>query len=131
MATGGGSAGGHGAAATGIALSWRSGEGTKISSQPDALVLFNPVYDNGPKGYGHIACSRGGGLSNAQHPQGAHDCISWHQDDLIPWPRRRPIAVKAVGSPSELRGAGLRTGFLTKAARAIIADTVAEMDAFW
>ena len=24
-----------------------------VSSKPDALVLFNPVYDNGPKGYGH------------------------------------------------------------------------------
>jgi len=24
-----------------------------ISSRPDALALFNPVFDNGPKGYGH------------------------------------------------------------------------------
>ncbi|MHC4250753.1 MAG: alpha/beta hydrolase [Planctomycetota bacterium] len=29
------------------------GEDAKTSSRPDALVLFNPVYDNGPTGYGH------------------------------------------------------------------------------
>ena len=26
---------------------------TQISAVPNALVLFNPVYDNGPDGYGH------------------------------------------------------------------------------
>ena len=29
------------------------GEDAPVSSKPNALVLFNPVYDNGPKGYGH------------------------------------------------------------------------------
>ena len=54
VAAGGGSAGGHVAAATGNCPELEEpGEDTKISSQPDALVLFNPVYDNGPKGYGH------------------------------------------------------------------------------
>ena len=24
-----------------------------VSSRPDALVLFNPVFDNGPGGWGH------------------------------------------------------------------------------
>ena len=28
-------------------------ENLEISSAPDALLLFNPVYDNGPGGYGH------------------------------------------------------------------------------
>ena len=28
-------------------------EATDVSSKPNALVLFNPVYDNGPDGYGH------------------------------------------------------------------------------
>ena len=28
----------------------------KISSKPDALVLFNPVFDNGPDGFGFSAC---------------------------------------------------------------------------
>ena len=54
VAAGGGSAGGHVAAATGTVpgLDEKS-EDASISSVPDALVLFNPVYDNGPEGYGY------------------------------------------------------------------------------
>ena len=29
------------------------GEDTSVSCRPDALVLFNPVFDNGPGAYGH------------------------------------------------------------------------------
>lgn len=50
----GGSAGGHLAAAT--ALSYGFNEATDpldISPVPNALVLFNPVIDNGPGGYGY------------------------------------------------------------------------------
>ena len=51
---GGGSAGGHVAAATATLSSYEEpGEDLSISSRPNALVLFNPVYDNGPNGYGH------------------------------------------------------------------------------
>ena len=52
---GGGSAGGHVAAATGMCDGFEEeGEDLSISSKPAALLLFNPVYDNGPKtGYGH------------------------------------------------------------------------------
>ena len=54
IAAGGGSAGGHVAAATGnVSGLEEAGESTEISSKPDALLLFNPVYDNGPKGYGY------------------------------------------------------------------------------
>jgi acetyl esterase len=54
IAAGGGSAGGHVAAATGsVKLFDEPSEDTAISSRPNALVLFNPVYDNGPEGYGH------------------------------------------------------------------------------
>ena len=54
VAAGGGSAGGHVAAATGTVRGFEEpGEDTAISSKPNALVLFNPVYDNGPEGYGH------------------------------------------------------------------------------
>ncbi len=54
VAGGGGSAGGHVAAATGnLPGLEEKGEDLKVSSKPDALLLFNPVYDNGPKGYGH------------------------------------------------------------------------------
>jgi acetyl esterase len=54
LAAGGGSAGGHVAATTGTATDFNEpGEDTSISCRPNALVLFNPVFDNGPKGYGH------------------------------------------------------------------------------
>ncbi|MCH7727903.1 MAG: alpha/beta hydrolase fold domain-containing protein [Planctomycetes bacterium] len=54
IAAGGGSAGGHVAAATGnVPGLEEDGEDTTVSSKPQALLLFNPVYDNGPKGYGY------------------------------------------------------------------------------
>lgn len=54
LAAGGGSAGGHVAAAV-AALSGfnEEGEDQNVSCMPDALVLFNPVFDNGPDGYGY------------------------------------------------------------------------------
>jgi acetyl esterase/lipase len=54
IAAGGGSAGGHVAAATGILSGFEEQkEDLAVSSRPDALVLFNPVFDNGPEGYGY------------------------------------------------------------------------------
>lgn len=54
IAAGGGSAGGHVAAATGTTKGlFEKGEDTTVSAQPNALVLFNPVFDNGKGGYGH------------------------------------------------------------------------------
>ncbi|MFU8781354.1 MAG: alpha/beta hydrolase [Kiritimatiellia bacterium] len=51
---GGGSAGGHVAAATGTTNAFdEAGEDLTICAVPAALVLFNPVFDNGPGGYGH------------------------------------------------------------------------------
>ena len=54
LAAGGGSAGGHVAAATATVpgLDAKS-DNLKINCRPNALLLFNPVYDNGPGGYGH------------------------------------------------------------------------------
>lgn len=53
IAAGGGSAGGHVAAATGTLERFDVDKALDVSSVPDALVLFNPVYDNGPDGYGY------------------------------------------------------------------------------
>jgi acetyl esterase len=54
IAAGGGSAGGHVAAATATLTGFNEeGEGTSVSCRPAALVLFNPVFDNGPDGYGY------------------------------------------------------------------------------
>jgi len=49
----GGSAGGHLAAATALIDSFdESTDDLSISAKPNALILFNPVIDNGPGGYG-------------------------------------------------------------------------------
>ncbi len=54
VAAGGGSAGGQVAAAAGTLTGFdEPGEDLGVSARPDALVLFNPVFDNGPGGYGH------------------------------------------------------------------------------
>jgi acetyl esterase/lipase len=54
IAAGGGSAGGHVAAATGTVKGFEhKDEDMSISSRPNAMVLFNPVYDNSPNGYGN------------------------------------------------------------------------------
>lgn len=54
IAAGGGSAGGHVAAAVATTFGFEeAGEDSSVSYLPSALLLFNPVYDNGPKGYGH------------------------------------------------------------------------------
>jgi acetyl esterase/lipase len=53
LAAGGCSAGGHVAAATATVTAFnQKDEDTTVSCVPNALVLFNPVYDNGPDGYG-------------------------------------------------------------------------------
>ncbi len=50
----GGSAGGHLAAATATVSAFdEQGEDTSVSAVPNALVLFNPVYDNSPGQWGN------------------------------------------------------------------------------
>jgi len=54
IASGGGSAGGHLAAACGnIEGLEAKNEDLSVSSKPNALVLYNPVYDNSKRGYGY------------------------------------------------------------------------------
>lgn len=52
IAAGGGSAGGHVAASTGTLKGFEVGD-TKVSSMPQAMVLFNPVCDTSADGFGH------------------------------------------------------------------------------
>lgn len=53
IASAGGSAGGHLAAALGtIDKHDEPGEDTSISTRSNAMLLFNPVFDNGPDGWG-------------------------------------------------------------------------------
>lgn len=56
----GGSAGGHVAACTGVIQGYEQvGEDASVSSQPNAMVLFNPVLDTTAKGYGSGRFERG------------------------------------------------------------------------
>ncbi|MCP9236594.1 alpha/beta hydrolase [Lewinella sp. JB7] len=54
IAAAGGSAGGHLAATTAMIDDYNDpGDDLSVSSRPAALLLFNPVVDNGPAGYGY------------------------------------------------------------------------------
>ena len=54
IVVGGGSAGGHVAAAVAACQELEeTSPAPDTSCIPNALMLFNPVYDNGPDGYGH------------------------------------------------------------------------------
>ena len=54
IAAGGRSAGGHLAAATAFCKDFNAeGDNLALNCKPTALVLFNPVIDNGPGGFGH------------------------------------------------------------------------------
>ncbi len=53
IAAGGGSAGGHVAAAIATVSGLDEDADQSVSAVPNALVLFNPVFDNGPDGYGY------------------------------------------------------------------------------
>jgi acetyl esterase/lipase len=58
IAAGGGSAGGQIAAATALSAGFNeAGDDLSISSRPGALVLFNPVIDCGPTGFGYSLVS--------------------------------------------------------------------------
>ena len=53
IVVGGGSAGGHVAAACAMCPKIDATPESQVSALPNALILFNPVYDNGPSGFGH------------------------------------------------------------------------------
>lgn len=54
IAAGGGSAGGHLAAFTALVPGLDDpADDLSVSCRPDALLLFNPVFHNGPEGWGH------------------------------------------------------------------------------
>lgn len=57
IVVGGGSAGGHVAAASAMCPKIDATPDSEVSCIPNALVLFNPVYNNGPEGYGHSRVS--------------------------------------------------------------------------
>lgn len=108
----GGSAGAHLAAAAALvpALDDPQDE-LAISPKPNALVLFNPVFDNGPDGYGFDRCGADSGYQSISPmhniAQGAPPTIVFlgTDDSLIPVATAEAYKkqMETVGSRCELR----------------------------
>ena len=139
IAAGGGSAGGHVAAATGNCPGLEEkGENLKISSKPDALVLFNPVYDNSAKGFGHNRVKPRWKEISPMHniAKGSPPTVVFlgTKDKLIPVSTAKEYEKRlvAVGSRSELHLYKNAThGFFNKGKKGDhYPDTVAKMDDF-
>ena len=138
VAAGGGSAGGHVAAATGNCPGLEEeGENLKVSSKPDVLVLFNPVYDNSSKGYGHDRVKPRWKEISPMHNirKGAPPTIVFlgTKDKLIPVSTAQEYEKRlvAVGSRSELHlYEGATHGFFNKSKGDAYPDTVIKMDDF-
>ena len=144
IAAGGGSAGGHVAAATGTVPGLEeAGEDRAVSPVPDAMLLFNPVYDNGPKGYGHSRVKDRykeiSPMHNIRKGMPPTIVLLGTRDKLIPVATAKAFKAKmdAVGSRSELRlYEGAKHGFFNArsfkkgAAAENYVKTVQEMDRF-
>lgn len=137
MAVGGGSAGGHVAAASTYCPGFdAAGEDTSISTRADALLLFNPVADNGPDGgRGHKKVkSYWREISPAHHidkPAPPTIIFLGTQDKLIPvgTVERLRKTIESAGGRCDLhlyKGAG--HGFFNKAP--MFAETLNETDSF-
>ncbi len=140
IAAGGGSAGGHVAATTGICDGLDDPEEakSKISSKSNALLLFNPVYDNGPNGYGHSRVKQWFPAISPAHNinQGDPPTIVFlgSEDKLIPveTAKKFDADLKAAGVQSEVWiYEGQPHGFFNEGkSKESFVDTVLKMDAF-
>ncbi|MEM9161330.1 MAG: alpha/beta hydrolase fold domain-containing protein [Verrucomicrobiota bacterium] len=105
IAAGGGSAGGHLAAATAFCP---IPEGIPQDYRPDVLVLFNPVIDNGPNGYGYDRVSeywkQFSPLHNIRSYRPPSLFLIGDSDDLIPVATAEAFAAKLnKGAPKTCR----------------------------
>ncbi|GAB5406304.1 MAG: hypothetical protein Aurels2KO_45350 [Aureliella sp.] len=86
IATGGGSAGGHLASYLGTIAPKNVTEG--VSVRPNAMLLFNPVYDNGPGGWGTARVkdrvAEFSPMHNVDRETPPNIVFLGTQDDLIP-----------------------------------------------
>ncbi|QNN23997.1 alpha/beta hydrolase [Planctomycetales bacterium ZRK34] len=140
LAAGGGSAGGHVAAATATVTAFNEdSDDTSISAVPNALVLFNPVYDNSDKGYGYDRVKKYWQKISPMHniEKGMPPAIVFlgREDKLIPVATAEAFKQKMldVGSRSELYlYDGAPHGFfnLAKFGGKFYRDTVYKMDVF-
>ncbi|MCB1086433.1 MAG: alpha/beta hydrolase fold domain-containing protein, partial [Verrucomicrobiae bacterium] len=141
IAAGGGSAGGHVAATTGICdgLDDPADPHSEVSSKANALVLFNPVYDNGPQGYGNDRAKEWFPQISPAHNLSKDDpptvVFLGTKDSLIPVATAEKVDtdLKAVGVKSVLHLYQDQShGFFNegKGGTEIFLDTIRKMDAF-
>jgi len=141
VAAGGGSAGGHVAASTATLQGFdAASENKSISSQPDALVLFNPVVDTTAKGWAAGARKLGDRAEELSPLQHIHEdtpaAIIFHGtgDTTVPFENveRFCEAMKKAGHRCELHGYADRPhGFFNYGRnKEDYQDTVEKMDDF-
>ena len=138
IVAGGRSAGGHVAAATGTVVGMEQpGEDVRISSQPNALMLFNPVYDNSPNGYGYSRVKdvypQISPMHNIKKDTPPTIVFLGTKDSLIPVATANEYKkrMEAVGSRCDLHlYEGQPHGFFNYGKQKYYLDTVGKMDAF-
>ena len=141
IAAGGGSAGGHVAAATATLPKLDDPkDDLSVSSRPNALLLFNPVYDNGPEGgWAHDRVKEyWRDISPAHHIDARCSpaiVFLGEKDPLIPveTAKRFQSNMKSFQIDSELHlYPGQVHGFFnqSKGGKEIFLDTLRKMDAF-
>lgn len=134
----GGSAGGHLAATTAFIEGYNEiGDDLSVSCVPNALVLFNPVFDNGPGGYGYERVSDSYKNFSPLHnlKEGAPPTIIFlgTEDNLIPVETAQyyKTVMEKVGSRCELKlYEGEGHGFFNYQFFEIYKQTVTEADRF-
>ncbi|MGK0219398.1 MAG: arylsulfatase A-like enzyme/acetyl esterase/lipase [Planctomycetota bacterium] len=138
IAAGGGSAGGHVAAAVATVEGFDDEPKSELSCRPCALILFNPVYDNGPNGYGQARVREHwqafSPLHNIRPGIAPSIVFLGTKDSLIPVGTAEDFQARviAAGGRSELRlYEGQPHGFFNRGTSPeMYAATVAEMDRF-
>ncbi|MEM7015593.1 MAG: alpha/beta hydrolase [Verrucomicrobiota bacterium] len=140
IAAGGGSAGGHVGTTTGVIDGFDDpSDDTSVSSRSNALVLFNPVYDNGPKGYGHERVKeyweKFSPAQNITKDDAPAVVFLGTEDPLIPVATAEKFKADmiAAGLKSELHlYEGQPHGFFNqnKGGKEIFIDTLVKMDEF-
>lgn len=134
----GGSAGGHLAAATATIQRYNAYTDNKdISAVPNALALFNPVYDNGPGGYGYdrigAAYPHFSPLHNIRSGMPPTIVFLGTEDRLIPVETAKyfKTVVEKVGSRCDLHlYDGQPHGFFNFKNKDMYEDTVEKLDQF-
>jgi len=139
IAAGGGSAGGHVAAAVAAVPGLDAeGDDLSVSCMPDALVLFNPVYDNGPGGFGYAKLRDRyreiSPMHNLREDMAPTIVFLGDQDSLIPVSTAEKFrdGMRKLGNRSELFVyPGQPHGFFNQGKPGDgFAQTLAEMDRF-